>query len=114
MSNNTYQQLAKEMLDLWQKQLSSVVSDKQFIHAMLDMIQSMQKGTYGQSGEKSAYSNASAAPDDANRLSELAFRVAMCEKRLAALESAASNKKPKTKPRAVRKSPAKRSAKPRR
>lgn len=81
-----YQKLAKDFMDLWQKQVASVVSDKQFIHAMLEMFQSMQApGTYG-TAKPTASNPAHAADADHGLLAELAFRLAMCEQRLAALE----------------------------
>ena len=96
MQNNAYQQMAKDFMDLWQKQVASVVSDKQFIHAMLDMFQTMRMPNHD--GKKpAATADASPAPDaDHGLLAELAFRLAMCEKRLAALEQ----RKPAAKPKA--------------
>src|SRR5688572_11312085 len=93
-----YQQLAKEFMDLWQKQVSSVVSDKQFIHAMLEMFQTMQMPDYERKSKPSTASQPADAPDAGHELlAELAFRLAMCEKRLAALEKQRekSPKKPK-------------------
>jgi len=85
MQNAPYQQMAKEFMDLWQKQIASVVSDKQFIQAMLEMFQSVQPGSHAQTHAKSA--DAAHAPDaDPGLVAQLAFRVAMCEKRLSALE----------------------------
>jgi hypothetical protein len=103
MTNAGYQQLAKEFMDLWQKQVASVVSDKQFLQSMLEMFQVAQSQfTPGQAGHDAASASAeSGYPADANAglLADLAFRVAMCEKRLAALEQPA---KPKRKPAAKR------------
>src|SRR5690348_13203423 len=94
MTANPYNQMAREFMDLWQKQISAVVSDKRFIHAMLDLLNNMQKGNYAPGTAKAAHSDpAHAAHDDAGVLAELAFRLAMCEKRIAALESAAGEPK---------------------
>ena len=86
MSNAPYQQMAKDFMDLWQKHISSVMSDKQFIHAMLEMFESMQSANKNET-KRSNPANP-AAPSDAQHgmLAELAFRVGMCERRLAALE----------------------------
>jgi hypothetical protein len=101
MTTSAYQQLAKEFMDLWQKQISSVISDKQFIGAMLDMLQSVQPQANANTRNKSTTSHAAHAPDaNGDVLAELAFRLAMCEKRLAALEHA---QKPGAKPAAKRK-----------
>ena len=102
-----YQKLAKDFMDLWQKQVSTVISDKQFIHAMLEMFQSMQApGTYG-TAKPSASDPAHAAHADHGMLAELAFRLTMCEQRLSALEQSAK------KPGRAAKSHSKRSKKPR-
>src|SRR3954468_14706635 len=87
MQNSAYQQLAKDFMDLWQKQVSSVISDKQFIHAMLEMFQTMQMPGHDGKPTTAKPSNAAPAPDaDHGLLAELAFRLAVCEKRLTALE----------------------------
>ena len=93
-----YQQMAKDFMDLWQKQVASVVSDKQFIQAMLELFQTMQ-------APNAAYTatpphSADAADAGHGMLAELAFRLAMCERRLAALEG--QSKKPKAAKRAAR------------
>jgi len=95
MQNPAYQQLAKEFMDLWQKQISAAISDKQFIQSMLGMFQSV-KNPANEHTRPSTSAHASAAPDaDHGVLAELAFRLAMCEKRLSALEQ--RDKKPAAK-----------------
>lgn len=84
MQNNPYQHLAKEFMDLWQKQVATVISDKQFIHAMLELFQSMNPG-HGKPNTTPPYPT-HAADAEPGLLAEFAFRLAMCEKRLAALE----------------------------
>jgi hypothetical protein len=98
MTSNPYQDLAKEFLDIWQKQIGSVMGDKQFIHAMLELLQQLQaKQTYAK--PTTTANTAAASGSEHELLAELAFRVAMCEKRLAALESAPhARKKPAAKP----------------
>ena len=106
MSENPYQNMAKQFMDLWQKQVASVMSDKQFIHAMLDLLKTAQNpDAYA----KAAASSQPARADDAGHgdMANLAFRLAQCERRLGALENTA--KKP---PRAA-KSAVRRSKKPR-
>ncbi len=108
MNPNPYQDIAKEFLDLWQKQVTSVMGDKQFIHAMLELL----KNTQAKPNEKPT--TAAAHPADApatehGLLAELAFRLAMCEKRIAALES----KKPAAKSRGNAKTNPARGKKPR-
>ena len=114
MQNSPYQQMAKEFMDLWQKQISSVISDKQFLQAMLELFQSAQNK--GNDRPSSASNPANATAADHGVVAELAFRVAMCEKRLATLEHQA--KKPVAKgeragAKTVRESTAGRSTKPR-
>lgn len=101
MTDNPYQDTAKEFLNLWQKQMTSVMGDKQFIHAMLELFQNMQVKPNAKPNTTSNTTNAP-APEH-GLLTELAFRVAMCEKRLTALEG----KQPATK-RAAKRSVAKR------
>src|SRR5476649_1192049 len=101
MQNNPYQHIAKEFMDLWQKQISSVISDKQFIQAMLEMFQTAQNPAHDRTRTAADPAHpADAADADHGLLAELAFRLAMCEKRLAALEG--QGKKPKATKRAAR------------
>lgn len=89
MTDNPYQDVAKEFLDLWQKQMTSVMGDKQFIHAMLELFQNMQSKPNAAPNAKTnttASNPANAPAAERMLLDQLAFRVAMCEKRLAALE----------------------------
>ena len=87
MQSPAYQQLAKEFMDLWQKQISAVISDKQFIQAMLEMFQSVQSPGSNEKTSSSASTHTSNAPDaDHGVLAEFAFRLAMCEKRISTLE----------------------------
>jgi hypothetical protein len=104
MTNPDYQRLARDFMDMWQKQMGSVVRDKQFIQAMLDMTKNWQN-PYA-SAQKPAYPHAADA-DDAKLgdLAQLAFRIGMCEQRLLALEAAAKPKsagKRKAKPSGAR------------
>ena len=87
MQNTPYQHMAKEFLDLWQKQVSAVVSDKQFIQSMLEMFQNIQKPGSNERACNPDTANPANAPDaNHGMLAELAFRLAMCEKRIATLE----------------------------
>jgi len=86
MQNNAYQNLAKEFMDLWQKQVAAVISDKQFIHAMLDLFQSIQTPGHDQRNAAAPAHPAHTADAEPGLLAEFAFRLAMCEKRLAVLE----------------------------
>jgi len=114
MTNSGYQHLAKEFMDLWQKQISSVISDKQFIQTMLELFQTSQNPH--DITRNTASAQPSAAHDaDTGMLAEFAFRLAMCEKRLAALEGKPAKKsKGTTAKRSTPKaSPRPRSKKPR-
>jgi hypothetical protein len=93
MTNPDYQRLAREFMDMWQKQMGSVVRDKQFIEAMLDMTKNWQNPY---AGAKTTRNTNTAAADDAGDgdLAQLAFRIGMCEQRLAALESGQRKAKP--------------------
>ena len=62
------------------------MGDKQFIHAMLELFQNMQAKPNAKP-TATASNTANAPAPEHGVLAELAFRVAMCEKRLAALES---------------------------
>ena len=105
MNQNPYQDIAKEFMDVWQKQITSTIGDKQFIQATLEMFQNMQKQSHAnQSSASTSHSAPTPDPRD-DLLSQLAFRLAMCEKRLAALEG----KKPAKPRETVTRKPAKRS-----
>lgn len=105
---NPYQNIAKDFMDLWQKQVQSVVSDKQFIHAMLELLRSMQNPeTYGQKQKPSTAAHPADASDALHGdLAGLAFRIGQCEKRLASLEA-------RPKPKGTAKSSKRGSKKPR-
>src|SRR4051812_15671384 len=89
MSANPYQHMAKDFMDLWQKQVASVVSDKQFIQSMLEMLESM-KMPHVHPSSHSHTADASGA--DASLHAQLAYRLTMCERRLAALEKTAGER----------------------
>jgi hypothetical protein len=109
MQNAAYQLLAKEFMDLWQKQISSVISDKQFIQSMLEMFQSAQNGAHDHKRHAAASHAADASDANHGVLDEFAFRLAMCEKRLAVLE----RQPKKTAKRSAATGGKRRSAKPR-
>jgi hypothetical protein len=106
MKANPYQDVAKEFLDVWQKQIASMVGDKQFIQAFLEMFQNMQKQNYAHTQTSNPASNSAATPDAGNdMLAQLTFRLAMCEKRIATLESEKTvSKKPESRKTAKRSS----------
>jgi len=91
MTNPEYQRLAREFLDMWQKQMGSVVRDKQFIEAMLQMTKTWQN-PYGNTAKPSAADASHPANARDRDMAQLAFRIGMCEQRLSALEAGA--KKP--------------------
>ncbi|MFW0776825.1 MAG: hypothetical protein ACN2B6_03795 [Rickettsiales bacterium] len=93
---NPYQQMAKQFMDLWQKQVSTVVSDKEFIQAMLDLTKQMQNPeNYGKTSPTSSASDPADAPDAQHGdMAQLAFRLSQCEKRIAALEGKKRTAKP--------------------
>lgn len=99
----SYQEMAREFVDIWQKQMVSVATDKQFIQAFLDMFQNLQNMQNAQGKQHQSHnyaansktSNSATAHDaGADVLAQLAFRLAMCEKRLAALEGRGGAEKP--------------------
>ncbi len=92
MNASPYPDLAKEMLDLWQKQMASMMGDKKFIEAMLGLFKNMQNPNDAQPNASSHSAN----PSDHQRdeLASLAFRLAMCERRIIALEGQVAGKKP--------------------
>lgn len=89
MADDKYQYLAGELLDLWQKQMGSVVRDKQFIEAMLNNLRNFQPEQFN---AKRASKPADAADDVHDKLVELTFRLSACERRLASLESGRGGK----------------------
>ncbi|MCE2927762.1 MAG: hypothetical protein LW823_09005 [Rickettsiales bacterium] len=102
---NPYAEAAKNLMDLWQKQVAGAMQDKAFMQAMLDMMQSLQQtGTYGQKTTATAAGAAPAAHDEPHDLAQLAFRLGECERRLERLERASG----------AAKSPRKRSSKTKR
>lgn len=109
MKNDDYQEWAKSFMDLWQKQAGSVVRDKTFIEAMLEMTKQWPNA-YAPSGKHSHSRAGNTADADDGDLAQFAFRVGMCEQRLAALEAAARPSKRPVKAGAGR---SRRGAKPR-
>ena len=94
MKQQDYQQLASEFIDLWQKQLGQMVTDKQFIESMFQGLQQMANVANPNSHEHATTSS----PDDvAEQLSQLDFRLRMVEGRLQKLESKHRAKKPAAK-----------------
>ena len=86
---NPYAEAAKNLMDMWQKQMAHAMQDKAFTQAMLDMMQSLQQTTgHGQKANAAAAHPAAAAHDEPHDLAQLAFRLGECERRLAALEHA--------------------------
>ena len=113
MTDQLYQQLARQYLDLWQKQMSGVFRDKEFIQTMLEMMQGFPHGS-----EKS-YATASSRParsadDGDGMLDELTFRLSMCERRLAALEGKRAKPVARVRPGKAKSSARARGKKPRR
>lgn len=86
MTDNPYQEMAKDFFNLWQKQMTSVMGDKQFIHAMLELFKNMQVNPNAKTTTSTA-DPAHAPTSEHGMLADITFRVAMCEKRLSALES---------------------------
>ncbi|MEZ5690523.1 MAG: hypothetical protein R3D71_02525 [Rickettsiales bacterium] len=89
MDSNKYNDVAKEFMELWQKQMTSVMGDKQFIHAMLDFFHNLQTTAESQTQKNNDNKSTDTSDtSDAQRrvLDELTFRLAMCEKRLSDLE----------------------------
>lgn len=104
-ANNPYQQMAKQFMDLWQEQLATMITDKEFVQSMLDLLQKApmsfnempeafnpakmyEKSTYQSTGGAAPASGAGGAA-----LALIEQRLASIEKRLAALESAQSEPK---------------------
>ena len=94
MSDKTYQQFAEEFINLWQKQWASLTQDKHFLQSMLEMMRKVQypSGQNTHDAKKNAQpaSHPAHASDDVDgNLANLAFRLAMCERRLERLEAGA-------------------------
>ena len=85
-------------MDIWQEQLATVITDKEFVKSMLEMMQSMPKGfgeteetygtteTYAKTRNPASKRAAFSAEPDGDALHVLEQRLAAIEKRLAALE----------------------------
>ncbi len=86
------------------------MGDKQFIHAMLELFQNMQAKPNAKPTAATANPANAPAPEH-GVLAELAFRVAMCEKRITALEGKQSTAEGIAKHRLAKRDPA-RSKKP--
>ncbi|MDX1975155.1 MAG: hypothetical protein SFT92_05715 [Rickettsiales bacterium] len=109
MGPTNYQQIAREFLDLWQKQVASTMNDKQFIQSMLELIQGFQHtGNHAKTATAASHT-ADAPGHEPGVLAELTFRLAMCERRLAELEKQ-SKKSPA---KGAKRSAPSRSSKPR-
>ena len=103
-----YQYLAKQFLDMWQEQLATMMTDKEFIAATLEMLQNMPTSFNDGAGIYSAQGNekkrkttteGASVPPGAGELAMavLQQRVEACERRIAALEYAAAAARPKRK-----------------
>ena len=95
MDKKQYQQLAGEFIDMWQKQLETVVTDKQFVEQMFQNLQHMANYATPSNHEQAAPTSPDAVSE---QLSELDFRLRMVEERLRKLESQPPAKKPGRKP----------------
>lgn len=99
MNKEQYQQLANQFIEMWQQQMQSVLTDKDFIQSMLSGLQHMANVATPQAYDVSKYNTraatpgAAAAPDDvAQLLGQLDYRLRMVEARLSKLEASGSRK----------------------
>ncbi len=96
MTDAHAQNLAREFLDLWQKQVARALTDKDYVAAMLGMMQQLQKAGAGHdfAGFRPAAAHPAAAPvADDDQLARLTLRLAVCEQRLSELEAAQARRK---------------------
>lgn len=89
MTDNPYQLMAKQFVDMWQKQLSDMLVDENFVANVIDMMH--QSGGFPHAGQASQHAasaaNTALSPDAANALvGQLERRLASAEGRIAELE----------------------------
>lgn len=99
MNKDQYQQLASQFIEMWQQQMQSVLTDKDFVQSMLSSLQHMaqfatpQAYDISNATKQSAPSGASSAPADLTQLlSQLDYRLRMVESRLNKLEGGQKGK----------------------
>lgn len=120
MTKAPYQQLANQFIDMWQQQMQSLVTDKDFVQTMLGSLQQFSNfataGNHEPGATQGSSNTTAASADVAQLLGQLDYRLRMVEARLLQLESAGrrpNHDEPNARPRgksgshAVRK-PAKR------
>lgn len=84
MTDNPYQHMAKQFVDMWQKQLSDMLVDENFVASMVDMMH--QSGGFP-NANAAPFANAPVSPDAANpAVGQLERRLASAEGRIAELE----------------------------
>src|SRR5690606_10450740 len=83
MTDNPYHPMARQFVEMWQKQLSDMLVDPQFVAAAIDMMH--QTGGFPHASPSAPH--APLSPDAANALvGQLERRLASAEGRIAELE----------------------------
>jgi hypothetical protein len=91
--------MARLFMDMWQEQMKQFMQDERYLNASLDMFQKMQQG-YSPASERDhaessdcpptdtarTATSASASVDEHGKLSLIAERLAICERRILELE----------------------------
>ncbi|MBV8938953.1 MAG: hypothetical protein JO089_03840 [Alphaproteobacteria bacterium] len=95
MTQTSYRQLAQQYMELWQKQMSAVLTDREFIQSMLEMMQAASSGgSRAHDAGRRPSAHAADSPGAANeRLEQLDYRLRMLEQRIGALEESARKTK---------------------
>jgi hypothetical protein len=91
--NDEYQRLASQFVDMWQKNMASMMNDSEFIRSFLQMMQASSLSAKDSASYDNRYTQTSAgtatAPDTRHdAFAGVTRRLAAVETRLAALEDA--------------------------
>ncbi len=89
MHSSPYTPLARQFMELWQKQMASVLTDRDFVQSMMEMMQSMHTPDAAHAHAKPQPAADTTISPDAlhDRLAQCERRIQQLEKRLASLEA---------------------------
>jgi TolA-binding protein len=86
MTDTPYQHMAKQFVDMWQKQLSDMLVDENFVANLIDMMHQQGVQPHAQPASSSP-ANSAVSPDATNAVvGQLERRIASAEGRIAELE----------------------------
>lgn len=95
MSTNDYTTLARQFMDMWQKQMHQAMTEPGFVNAMMDTMGQPKEQAENDQGEAQNRQSSAASESRDEQLDELTRRIRILEKRVAELERAEPNQSAK-------------------